>query len=102
MRFTTNDFWTGATFNGIVVSGINDTVTGLTVSTNLAGWNNSRISFDAHSVSSNWQGLSFTTDSFFDVFFQITPSNPTPDGGTTAAMLGFAVLGLVAIRRRVF
>lgn len=101
--FLTSAGWTPAAFNGLVVSGINDTITSLSVSTNLVGWDNSRISFDAHSVSANWQNLDFSSNSFFDVFFElngIPGGNSTPDSGTTAAMLGLAILGLAAIRRR--
>lgn len=88
-------------FNGLVVSGIDDIITGVTVSTNLAGWSDSRLAFDAHSVSANWQGLWCTADSFFNVFFDRSLTHPTPDGGTTAALLGLAVLALAAIRRRI-
>lgn len=90
-----------APFNGFIVTGIDDTLTGVTVSTNLGGWTSSRIAFDAHSTSLNLQNLSFNSDSFFDVFFQLQPANPTPDSGATLAMLGLAVLGLAALRRRV-
>lgn len=98
--FTKTDTWNPVTFSGLYISGIDDVIVSATYSSNMAGFSASRFSFDAHSVTVNWQGLSFTPDSFFDVFFQLTPSNAIPDGGATAAMLGLAVLGLAAIRRR--
>ena len=101
VRFLRIAAFTSTPFNGLVVTEIDDTIFGVTVSTNLVGWDNSRISFDAHSVSANFQQLGFTADSFFDVFFQITPgTNPTPDTGTTAALLGVSLLGLFALRRK--
>lgn len=92
---TTNWFFT-PDFNGLVASGINDTITGVVVSTNLAGWDNSRISFTAHSVFSNWQGITSNSNNFFNITLITTA---TGDGGTTAAMLGLAILGLAALRR---
>jgi len=94
--------FSAATFNGFVASGINDTITGVTVSTNLVGWNDSRISFDAHSVSVNLQNLAVAPFNTANApFVNVTLNTQSvPDGGLAAAMLGLGVIGLVAVRRR--
>jgi hypothetical protein len=92
--------WTGSAFNGLVVSGINDAITGVSVSTNFSGWDNSRLSFDAHSVAANWSGLSFSPNTYFNMQLSSMPSSipSVPDGGTTIAMLGLGLGGLGAVR----
>ena len=94
VSFLSSGTFATATFNGMWVAGIDDTITGVSVATNLVGWNNSQLTFDAHSIHANWSGVSFTTSSYFNVTL-----NPTPDGGDSAILLGCALLGLRAWRR---
>jgi hypothetical protein len=100
LRFLDSGYFTSASSNSVVISGINDTLLGVSVSTNLSGWDNSRISFDGHSVSSDFEGLSFTVDSFFDVFFEIQiDGNQVPDEAPTGVMLAAALAVLAGLRR---
>lgn len=94
-----------ASFNGFVVTGIDATITGFSVHTNIGGWSDSRVAFDAHSISMNFERLAFfgPAQSVYPVmtFFltlNLAPKS-TPDGGATVTMLGLAVLGLTALRR---
>lgn len=79
-----------AAFNGLVIRGINDTITGVSVSTNLALWDDSRIWFDDHSIFSNWQDLSFNESSYFNITLS-TGSVSVPDEGMTASLLVLAM-----------
>ena len=101
------DFWiTGwwhgpVAFNGLVVSGIDDTILGLTVSTNLVGWTDSRITFDAHAIYANWNNISINNTSFFNVYLQLAPTAiATPDAGATVTLLGLSLLGLFGLHRK--
>lgn len=97
-----NNGWGSGGSNGLVVSGIDDTITGVTVSTNLVGWDISRLAFDAHSISPNWQDLPFSSNSFFNLNLTLTPTGGSsiPDAGATAALLGLSLLGLFGLRRK--
>lgn len=100
IRFLDAGSFTPALSNSIVISGIDDTLLGVSVNTNLTGWDGSRLSFDAHSVTSEFEGLSFTVDSFFDVFFEIQiDGNPIPDEAATATLLAMALIAITTARR---
>jgi hypothetical protein len=101
VRFLRNTFFFPTTFNGLGVSGIDDTIIGASVSTNLVGWDLSRFAFGPHSITANWQGLDFNTNSFFDVFFQLQPAVvATPDAGAAAVLFSLALIGLAGLRQK--
>ncbi len=96
-------------FNGLVVSGIDETITGFSIVTNLVGWDNSRLTFDANSFSADFRGLSFlpgvetmTTEGLVDLEYAIWCATPvkSPDAGSSAALLAVGLLGLGVISRR--
>jgi hypothetical protein len=96
-------------FNGLVVTGINDTMTSFTITTNLVGWDNSRLTFDAHGFSADFRGLIFTprvTDGLVDLeicvwtYEYLHPGEGIPDSGSSAVLLAIGVLGLAAVSRR--
>ena len=87
--FTAPNTWdSGYTnaFNGLVVSSLDGTsppliVTGFSsIDTNLAGWDDSRASFDDHSVAFNWDHLSFTAASYFNATLDLQEV-PEPAAG---------------------
>jgi len=55
-----------SSFSGLVVSDIDDTVQVVTVDTNLAGWDNSRLFFDDHSIRFNFGGLEFLATTYLN------------------------------------
>jgi hypothetical protein len=60
-------------------------VTGFSaIDTNLAGWDDSRASFDDHSVAFNWELSSFTAASFFEATLEI---QHVPEPGTGLLVL---------------
>lgn len=85
-------------FNGLVIGAINDDVLGVTVATNLAGWDDSRLTFDAHTIYSNWSGLSIDYGSYFNL--SITQASAVPEAASTLALLGGAFAVLATLRRR--
>lgn len=88
-------------FNGLVVSDLDwvdlpGTVTGFSeIDTNLAGWDDSRASFDDHSVAFNWELLTFTAASFFEATLEV---QHVPEPGTQVLVLA-GLLGVAAWRR---
>ncbi len=76
---TTPSFFSTIDFNGPVFTdqfGTISDIVGATLDmgvTNMAGLNNSRVSFTADSVSINWQGLSFNTSTLVKVDVQFVP-----------------------------
>jgi hypothetical protein len=86
-------------FNGLVVSSLEGTsppliVTGFSsIDTNLSGWDDSRASFDDHSVAFNWDLLSFTAASYFEATLELVP-----EPGTGFLVLT-GLLGVAACRR---
>ena len=107
-------------FNGLIVSDLDDSsgnpLQGVTVSTNLAGWDSSRLSFGGNFVRFDWKGLTTNSDLYEwngvdnvltkpATYFNATldfggPAAPIPEPETYAMMLaGLGLLG-VMIRRR--
>lgn len=95
-------------FNGLAVSGLDDSsgnpLQGVQVATNMAGWNASRLSYGDDYVRFDWQGLSFTRDTYLNAtldFGQATPPAPVPEPGIYALLgLGLGLLGWTGRRRK--
>ncbi len=102
--FSTSQLVFPAPFNGFQVTDIFGTIapfTGVTINgaTNLAGFDASRIVFDADNIFVNLQGLEFTADSVLslDLAGGDTPQGvPEPD---SALLVGLGLLAVLARRR---
>lgn len=92
--------WGSGGINGLVVSDIDDTITGISVSTNLAGWVDSRLTFDAHSITSNWEALPFSSSSYFNLTLTLSGASSVPDAGSTLLLLTLPLAGLIGLRRK--
>lgn len=53
-------------FNGFVASNIDNTILGVTIDTNLSGWDNSRLFFNSHAIYCNFRNLELTPGTFFN------------------------------------
>jgi hypothetical protein len=99
INFLSQQVWVAAGFNGLSITGIDGTVSSVTVVTNIASWDSSRVTFDSHGIYSNWQGLGVDTGSYFNLF--LNSDGPTvPDSGHTVLLGGLAFAGLFAFQRR--
>ncbi len=93
-------------FNGIAVNVVSGpAITSLTIdpSTNLVGFNNSKISFTANQIQVDWQGLAFSNATLVKLNLTGSRSNAIPEPGTVALFAGSLVTGagfLIKRRRR--
>ncbi len=91
-------------FNGIAVNVVSGpAITSLTInpSTNLVGFDNSRISFTANQIQVDWQTLAFSNATLVKLNLTGPRSNATPEPGTVALFAGsfFTGAGLLLKRR---
>src|SRR4051812_5804378 len=79
-----------STFNGLRITGIDEIIDTLSITTNMANWDVSRLAFDQHSISVNWVGLFSTPDTVFPMTINPPrlPGATVPEGGATAGLLG--------------
>lgn len=94
--------WNGASFNGFEISdvlGQIDSFAAVTINaaTNLAGFDASRISFDADHIWVNWQGLTFTSDTV--VSLDIKGGDKIPEPGSLA-LVALGLAGASGLLRR--
>lgn len=99
--FAFGSSWTSSAFNGFVLTDTNNAVTITSVSvdplTNMAGLDSSRISFDAHNIYVNWNGLSFDPSTIVKLDINGGGTVPEP---TSIALAALGLLGLSISRRR--
>lgn len=104
--------WSSATFNGPVFRDINGTIppiTGVSINpaTNMVGLDISRVTFDADSVSINWNGLPFDTSTVVSIDVQFG-GTAQPQSVPSLSLYGIVMLsmllaavGYVASRSRI-
>ena len=93
--------WNEAAFNGVLVDGLDDSTSqglqGVFVTTNMSGWESSRMTFDSNSVWLNWAGLySFDENTYFRVDLDFA-TVPEP---ATMLLFGIGLLGLAGVNRK--
>ncbi len=93
-------------FNGLRVSDLDDSsgnpLVNVTVDTNMAGWDNSRLSFGADDVWFNWAGLSFDSGTYLNAQLEFGGGNgsaqvPEP---ATLLLLGGGMAMFAAMRKK--
>ena len=92
------------TFNGLVVSGLNDSsgnvLQNVVVSSNMVGWDSSRLAFGSDYVMFDWKGLSFDPSIYLTATLDFGSAS-VPEPGSLGLMLaGISMLGFVPRRRK--
>jgi hypothetical protein len=95
-------------FTGFSVTGVDDIITGVTVSTNSDefspfkwNWDGQALSWDAHSVTVNWYGMHVREGEYFNITLLTSRMSPTvPEGGATLALLSLSFVSLAGLKRK--
>lgn len=98
------------TFNGLKVSDLNDSsgnpLQGVTVDTNMAGWDTSMLSFGPDYAFFDWKGLSFNDSTFFYATLDFAGAPINGGNGSTSVpepstllLIGSGLAGLGAWRK---
>lgn len=100
--FNRSTYWFNSSFNGFRITDIFGAIsafTSVTINpiTNMAGFDASRITFDADHIWVNWRGLGFDANTI--VSLDVNGSAPVPEP-STLLLLGSGILGLVYARKR--
>ncbi|OGX08154.1 MAG: hypothetical protein A2Z88_09190 [Omnitrophica WOR_2 bacterium GWA2_47_8] len=74
-------------FNGHKVDFIDTKVKNVTVSTNIQGWDDSRLAFADHNARFNWAGLSGNSDSYLYATFEQDDTHVLPEPATLLLLL---------------
>ena len=90
-------------FNGLVVSGLNDSsgnvLQNVVVSSNMVGWDSSRLAFGSDYVMFDWKGLSFDPSTYLTATLDFGQAS-VPEPGSLGLMLaGISMLGFAPRRR---
>ena len=91
-------------FNGLVVSGLNDSsgnvLQNVLVSSNMVGWDSSRLAFGSDYVMFDWKGLSFDPSIYLTATLDFGSAS-VPEPGSLGLMLAaISMLGFVPRRRK--
>lgn len=110
VQFVTGGEWMGydsnglmVDFNGLMVDDLDDSsgndLQKVFMSTNLSGWNDSRLRWDGDTVYLDFKGLTYSAESFLSVTFDFGTSNPVPEPATML-LFGFGLLGIAGVSRK--
>ena len=100
--FNLSSTWGTGAFSGFQIFDVNGTIPAFSSvvingATNMAGFDASRITFDADNIWVNWQGLDFNTGTIVSLDVNGVSETPEP---TTMLPVGMAAVGILVSRRR--
>ena len=95
----------GLNLNDLFWASSNGEITGLDITTDIAGWDDSRAAFGSNNANFNFAGLTANANSIFSVNFEANDINVVAESTTvtepmTVTLLGLGLVGLAFGRRR--
>jgi hypothetical protein len=101
-NFTDAFTWTAYSFNGHRVPSINTPIFDVNITTNVNGWDDSRLFLDGNDIGFNWAGMSVTEESYFYANLSFDHASGLPIIPEPPSLIPFCASLLIFVRKKTF